>query len=206
MKRILIAAIIAVGIHGLLLCMEFDWISGRSSGRSKPRIMTMTLVTRQPVNAKLKPVANKRTSKKRAAKPKRQKNIEKSPEAATDDKKKKSESTDLNTKAGKIQSELTENPIALITEQYAIPIYDKNPPPEYPLIARRKGFQGTVVLEVLVTRNGRVGDLRVFNSSGHKVLDRAAVKSVREWIFRPAIKGNENIEMWVRVPVCFQLK
>ncbi len=191
MKRILIAAIIAVGIHGLLLCMEFDWISGRSSGRSKPRIMTMTLVTRQPVKAELKPVANKRTSKKRAAKPKRQKNIEKSL---------------LNTKAGKIQSELTEKPVALTTEQYAIPRYDKNPSPEYPLIARRRGFQGTVVLEVLVDRNGRVGDLRVFNSSGYKALDIAAVKSVSEWIFRPAIKGNENIEMWVRVPVCFQLK
>ena len=205
MKRILIAAIIAVGIHGLFLCMEFDWISGRSSGRSKPRIMTMTLVTRQPVKAELKPVANKRTSKKRAAKPKRQKNAEKSP---------------LNTKAGKIQPELTGKPVALTTEQAvgvsgtqelrpereAIPMYDKNPPPEYPLIARRRGFQGTVVLEVLVDRNGRVGDLRVFNSSGYKVLDRAAVKSVSEWIFRPAIKGNENIEMWVRVPVCFQLK
>ena len=206
MKRILIAAIIAVGIHGLLLCMEFDWISGRSSGRSKPRIMTMTLVTRQPVKAELKPVANERTSKKHAAKPKRQKKIERPPEAATDDKKKKSESTDLNTKAGKTEPELTEEPVALTIEQYAIPIYDKNPSPEYPLIARRRGFQGTVVLEVLVDRNGRVGDLRVFNSSGYKVLDRAAVKSVSEWIFRPAIKGNENIEMWVRVPVCFQLK
>ncbi len=74
------------------------------------------------------------------------------------------------------------------------------------LTARRRGFQGTVVLEVMVDRNGRVGDLRVLKSSGYKVLDRAASASVMEWIFKPAIKGNENIEMWVRVPVCFQLK
>ena len=153
----------------------------------------------------MKPVVNKSASKKRAAKPKRQKNAEKSP---------------LNTKAGKIQPELTEKPDDFAAEQAldvsgtqelkltreAIPIYDKNPSPEYPLIARRRGFQGTVVLEVLVDRNGRVGDLRIFKSSGYKVLDSAAEESVREWIFKPAIKGNEKVEMWVRIPVCFQLK
>ncbi len=47
----------------------------------------------------------------------------------------------------------------------------------------------------MVDRNGRVGDLKVFKSSGYKVLDRAASSSVREWIFKPAIKENENIEM-----------
>jgi len=209
-KRILIAAIIAIGIHGLLLCMEFDWISGRSSGRSKPRIMTMTLVTRQPVKAELKPVANKRTSKKHAAKPTRQKKIERPPEA-TNDNKKESES-DEQAVGILVEENFDETNRSFMDAQgfiparEAIPIYDKNPPPEYPLIARRRGFQGTVVLEVLVDRNGRVVDLRVFNSSGYKVLDRAAEKSVSEWIFRPAIKGNENIEMWVRVPVCFQLK
>jgi len=57
-----------------------------------------------------------------------------------------------------------------------------------------------------VKPNGRVGDLKVFKSSGYKVLDRAASVSVRDWIFKPAIKGNEKIEMWVRVPVYFQLK
>jgi len=50
------------------------------------------------------------------------------------------------------------------------------------------------------------GDLKVLKSSGYKVLDRAASASVRDWIFKPAIKGNEKIEMWVRVPVSFQLK
>ena len=222
MKRILIAAIIAVGMHVLLLCMEFDWINCKSSGRPKSRIVTMTLVSRQPGRSELKPVVNKRKSKKRAAKPKRQKNIESSLKATTDDKKKKNEATELNSKAGKILPELREKPDDLATEQAvgvlgagtqglkpimeAIPIYDKNPPPEYPLIARRRGLQGNVILEVMVDRNGRVIDLKVFKSSGHKVLDRAAEESVREWIFKPAVRGNEKIEIWVRVPICFQLK
>ncbi len=197
MKRILLAAIIAVGIHGLLLGVEFNRIRGASSERPKSSIVTMTLVTRQPVKAELKPVANKHTSKKRVVKATRQKKIEMPPEA-TNDNKKKSESDEINTSFMDAQG--------FIPVREAIPIYDKNPSPEYPLIARRRGFQGTVALEVMVDRNGRVADLRVFKSSGYKVLDRAAEKSVREWVFKPAIKGNEKVEMWVRVPVCFQLK
>lgn len=229
MKRILIAAIIAVGIHGLLLGVEFNRIRGASSERPKSRIVTMTLVSMQPKKAESKPSAiarhisgnkkeKEKEKEKRAVKATRQKKIEKSSEVTND--KKKSEPADPNTKTGKILPELMEKPDDLASElaggvsgmqelslvRGAIPIYDKNPSPEYPLIARRRGFQGTVVLEVLVKRNGRVGNLRVFNSSGYKVLDRSAVESVSEWIFRPAIKGNENIEMWVRVPVCFQLK
>jgi len=212
--------------------MEFDRISFKSSGSLKSSIVTMTLVSMPPKKAESKPPAiarhissikkekeKEKEKKKAAVKATKQKKVEKSPKA-TNDNKKKSESAELKTKTRKILPKLIEKPDDLAVERAggvsgtqelgpvrgAIPIYDKNPSPEYPLIARRRGLQGTVVLEVLVNRNGRVGDLRVFNSSGYKVLDRAAAESVREWIFRPAIKGNENIEMWVRVPVCFQLK
>ncbi len=208
MKRILIAAIMAVGIHGLLLGVEFNRIRGASSERPKSSIVTMTLVSRQPGKAesKLSTIARhisgnqKETEKekeKRVVKATRQKKIEMPPEA-TNDNKKKSESDETNRSFMDAQG--------FIPVREAIPIYDKNPSPEYPLIARRRGFQGTVALEVMVDRNGRVADLRVFKSSGYKVLDRAAEKSVREWVFKPAIKGNEKVEMWVRVPVCFQLK
>lgn len=85
------------------------------------------------------------------------------------------------------------------------PIYRENPRPEYPRLARRRGYQGTVVLEVFVDRKGRVGDLKVFQSSGYPVLDRAAMTSVREWLFEPAIRGDERMETWVKIPIRFQL-
>ena len=221
MKRILIAAIIAVGIHVLILYIGFGRISIKSSRSLKSSIVTMTLVSMQPKKAESKPPAiarhissNKKEKnkekEKRVVKTTRQKKIERLPEA-TNDNKKKSES-DEQAVGILVEENFDEtnrsfmDAHGFIPVREAIPIYDKNPSPEYPLIARRRGFQGTVVLEVLVNRNGRVADLRVFNSSGYKVLDRAAVESVGDWIFRPAIKGNENIEMWVRVPVCFQLK
>jgi protein TonB len=88
----------------------------------------------------------------------------------------------------------------------AIPLYRENPPPRYPRIARRKGYEGTVVLEVLVNTEGKVADRRIFRSCGHPVLDRAAMKSIRNWLFEPAMRGDKKVEMWVKIPVRFELK
>jgi len=87
----------------------------------------------------------------------------------------------------------------------ARPLYRENPPPRYPRIARKRGYQGTVVLEVLVDRDGEVEDLKVYRSSGYKALDRAALSSVRHWIFTPGRRGDDVVDMWVRVPIAFRL-
>ena len=88
----------------------------------------------------------------------------------------------------------------------AQPAYLKNPPPRYPAIAKRRGYQGTVILEVLVSMDGAVKEVRVFESSGHKVLDKAAIKAVKGWLFEPGKKGSGPIDMWVKVPIRFVLK
>jgi protein TonB len=88
----------------------------------------------------------------------------------------------------------------------AVPVYRSNPPPVYPATARRRGYEGTVVVEVLVSKEGRVQDLRLFQSSGYAVLDRAATGAIKSWVFEPAKAGDEKIEMWVKVPLRFQLK
>ena len=88
----------------------------------------------------------------------------------------------------------------------ATPLYRRNPVPEYPLIARKRGYQGTVVLEVLVDREGKVKDLTLSASSGYSVLDQAALTSVKAWLFDPGTRGGDKVEMWVKVPVRFQLE
>lgn len=88
----------------------------------------------------------------------------------------------------------------------AIPLYRDNPPPRYPRIARRRGYEGTVVLEVLVNTEGKVADYRIIRSCGHSVLDKAAVKSIRNWLFEPGMRGDKKMEMWVKVPIRFELK
>jgi protein TonB len=88
----------------------------------------------------------------------------------------------------------------------AIPHYKTNPPPEYPRMARRRGYEGTVLMEVLVSREGRVEELRLLQSSGHGVLDREAIAAVKKWLFEPGRMGEEEVDMWVKVPVRFKLQ
>lgn len=91
-------------------------------------------------------------------------------------------------------------------ERDATPLYRRNPAPGYPMIGRKRGYQGTVILEVLVNREGRVGDLRVVASSGYSVLDQAALASVKTWIFEPGMRAGKKVDMWVKVPVRFRLE
>ena len=93
---------------------------------------------------------------------------------------------------------------ALIRE--AKPRYRNNPPPLYPILARKRGYQGTVVLDVFIDKNGRVADMKIFSSSGYSALDKAARATVEDWLFEPGMEGEKKIEMWVKIPIRFQLK
>ena len=61
-------------------------------------------------------------------------------------------------------------------------------------------------LDVLVNKDGKVLDLKVYRSSGYALLDRAATSSVKHWLFEPGMIGEEKVNMWVRVPIRFELK
>ena len=90
-------------------------------------------------------------------------------------------------------------------DREAAPRYGSNPEPSYPMQARRRGLQGTVMLRVLVDAGGNVADVRLAGSSGHSILDRAAMSSVRSWSFTPGMSGGRPRQMWVEVPVRFVL-
>lgn len=81
-----------------------------------------------------------------------------------------------------------------------------NPLPPYPPKAVRKGLEGRVILDVEVLITGRVGNIKVIESSGHGLLDRAAIKGVREWRFKPAKFAGINVRSRVSVPVRFELE
>jgi periplasmic protein TonB len=81
-----------------------------------------------------------------------------------------------------------------------------DPPPPYPPLAIRRGAEGTVVLRVQVGSDGGVVDVRIERSSGHRDLDRAAERQVRErWRFVPAQVEGRPVEAWARLPVVFRL-
>jgi len=77
---------------------------------------------------------------------------------------------------------------------------------EYPLVSRRNGEQGTVLVKVLVARDGSVLKAELEKSSGSPNLDTAAVRSVGKWHFIPARRGEEFIEKEYIVPAVFKLE
>ena len=84
--------------------------------------------------------------------------------------------------------------------------YGTNPLPPYPLVARRLGKEGVVLLEVLVAPDGRAADVRMIRSSGFAPLDESAVTTVRErWRFVPARRDGVAVESRVTVPIRFRL-
>jgi len=85
-----------------------------------------------------------------------------------------------------------------------LPLVNKKPP--YPPLARRKGYEGRLVVRLLVSPSGEVGRVVLLKSSGYYILDRVAVKTLRGWKFRPAMKDGRPISYWVEVPVVFDLK
>jgi protein TonB len=81
-----------------------------------------------------------------------------------------------------------------------------NPKPVYPLAARRRGLQGRVVLAAHVDAEGQCREARVRESSGHALLDDAALATVRRWRFLPARRAGRATDSWVEVPIRFRLE
>jgi protein TonB len=91
-----------------------------------------------------------------------------------------------------------------ITE--AKPNYLRNPAPPYPWEARQKGWQGVVILKVIVDRSGNPKNVEKEKGSGYAILDESALKTVKQWRFHPAQYGALPVESLVRVPVRFELE
>jgi TonB family protein len=81
-----------------------------------------------------------------------------------------------------------------------------NVPPAYPPDARRRRQAGTVVVHVIVEVDGRASQVNIRSSSGHDLLDRAALEAVRSWRFLPALDGEAVVRSEVNVPVEFILR
>ncbi|MGB5422463.1 MAG: energy transducer TonB [Desulfobacterales bacterium] len=264
MKRLIPAAIVAIGIHSLLMSMNVDWMNLADFKKPSTGPVTIILESIQPQTIKpkseplpfkqfprkveknvvetapkteppLPPVVQKkpvRATKKpekkppivksapakqdRPVEPKRPAPPDQTPppplESVPDESSQGNDATAPPPQEGTtafdmaITGPVSSQPAPLSVLEAALPEYSKNPPISYPKRARRKGYEGTVVLEVLVNRNGQVDDLRILASSGYAILDRSAVNSVKSWSFKPAKKGKDAVDMWVKVPVRFKLE
>jgi TonB family protein len=85
-----------------------------------------------------------------------------------------------------------------------LPVVRAKAPPSYPREARAAGVQGTVIVQALVDKEGRVRETLVIRSI--PPLDRAAIECVRGWTFEPARADGKPVAVWVAVPIKFALR
>jgi|APLak6261681729_1056142.scaffolds.fasta_scaffold07015_2 protein TonB len=104
---------------------------------------------------------------------------------------------------------------AEIADATELPVYEppkfgvsylNNPPPVYPVEAKRRKQQGVVMLRVLVAANGKPDQMEISESSGVQSLDNAALNAVQNWTFIPAKIGKDVISAYVIVPIRFNLE
>jgi periplasmic protein TonB len=82
------------------------------------------------------------------------------------------------------------------------PIY--SPDPEFSEEARKAKYQGTCTLMIVVDTDGRPTQLRVVNSLGMG-LDEKALETVRTWRFEPGMKDGHPVKVEMAVEVDFHL-
>ena len=79
-----------------------------------------------------------------------------------------------------------------------------NPSAPYPADSRANGEQGTVMLRVRTSPEGRPLAVTVQQSSGYERLDRSAVGTVCEWKFKPT--PDDGTVVWREGPVRFVIR
>ena len=85
-----------------------------------------------------------------------------------------------------------------------LPVLLSVQPPVYPEMVREAGIDGTVHVQVLVGKDGKVKQAQAVD--GPEVLRAAGLASARSALFKPALQGTSPVEVWVMIPVTFQLQ
>ena len=80
------------------------------------------------------------------------------------------------------------------------------PEPEYPVLSRKKGEEGRVVLEVTISAQGAVRRAQIANSSSYPRLDRAALNAVKIAAFSPATEHGRPVESERTIAYRFRLE
>ena len=78
------------------------------------------------------------------------------------------------------------------------------PGPEYSKEARSAGYEGIVVLGMVVETDGRLYGIKVLRSLKYG-LDEKAIEAVKKWRFQPALKDGKPVAMYISVEVNFRL-
>ncbi|HCP01472.1 MAG: hypothetical protein CL573_05400 [Alphaproteobacteria bacterium] len=81
-----------------------------------------------------------------------------------------------------------------------------NNQPHYPLVARKRGYEGKAIIRVELSSAGKVATAKIAESSGYTVLDTAAQEALSNWQFQPATRNGAPVAGRIDVPIEFRLR
>jgi protein TonB len=120
------------------------------------------------------------------------------------------QSAEIDTKASNIASasKVTDN-IGLKNTPVVLeqpPLFKApRPPLDYPNKARKRGYQGITLVLIRLDTAGSIETVVLVRSSGHKILDKAALKNVAKWQFHPVKHNGQLVKAQFEVPINFAL-
>ncbi len=88
----------------------------------------------------------------------------------------------------------------------AVPLDDRNRPPQYPAGARRRGQEGEVLLRLHISVTGVVTLAELERGCPYDALNRAAVRAAQNWVFSPARENGAALAVVTTFPVVFRLE
>jgi TonB family protein len=86
----------------------------------------------------------------------------------------------------------------------AEPHKTKDAKPQYPEVAKVNRVQGVVIMDCLITPEGKVAAVRVLR--GIPLLDEAAMNAVRHWEYTPTLVDGKPVPVIMTVTVNFRLR
>ncbi len=96
------------------------------------------------------------------------------------------------------------NPFRLFYKNNRGPILVKSTKAKYPREAWEKRIEGGVDINVLVDKDGHVIDCQIWHST-NEIFTEAAIKAVKQWIFKPAIANKKKVEGWYETGILFNI-
>ena len=86
------------------------------------------------------------------------------------------------------------------------PLEDLNKPPLYPSKLGRRLHGETVLLEIQVLVDGSVGEIRMEKASRYSLANKAVLKAVRKWKYRPAKRDGVAVEALHQERIVFEYR
>ena len=89
-------------------------------------------------------------------------------------------------------------------ETDVVPTYRSKP--KYPARAMRAGIQGVVTVEFTITAKGTVTDPVIIKANPPKIFDKAVLRSIKRWKFKPKVVNGNPISRRARQDINFNIK